>query len=459
MQTGTPEPAAARATPGSTSLNSPPRARIDTRRLACGLVIFLIACGVRVLMWHDTRLEVGKVQTVVTVNYKHVAQVLRDGGIASFFSQSSPLADPNTLGHPPGYSILLALISGAFGDNDASIQFFQILCDALAAVVIFLLACELFPRGVGIVAGLLVACAPQFAWNSVLLLPDTLAVLPVLLAVYLLARAHKRPRLGLTLAAGALVGLSCWLRANAMLLAPFMGIATLLLFARGARLRNAAAVVGGALLVIAPLTIRNAFVFGHFIPISLGAGQTLIEGIADYDEAGRFGLPATDLGVTRMEATEHERPDYYGHLFNPDGIRRERQRTARAFKVISANPVWFAGVMARRAASMLRLERARTVAAETPVSHALDVANETPPIRSNSPAEFLASSNFRSARATVFVAHDESSLELVGDDSKHDAQLVSATFPAATEYRLPICASGQNQAGAHDSQSDGHAAG
>jgi hypothetical protein len=71
----------------------------------CRSLIFLLAFGVRVLSWHDTRLEVGKVQTVVVADYQRVAQLLRDGGLRSFFSSSSPLADLNNLGHPPGYSI------------------------------------------------------------------------------------------------------------------------------------------------------------------------------------------------------------------------------------------------------------------------------------------------------------------------------------------------------------------
>src|SRR6266478_9880104 len=77
-------------------------------RLITVLIIFLVAFGVRVLSWHDTRLEVGKVQTAVTADYKRISQLLSEGGIRSFFSSSSSLADLNNLGHPPGYSIFLA---------------------------------------------------------------------------------------------------------------------------------------------------------------------------------------------------------------------------------------------------------------------------------------------------------------------------------------------------------------
>src|SRR4051794_13002486 len=182
-------------------------------RLMICAAIFLAALGVRVLVWHDTRLEVGKVQTVVTADYKRVAQLLSDGGVGSFVSPSSPLADPNNLGHPPGYSILLSGIFRFFAQSDTAVQFVQILADAVAAIFIFLIAAELFPLSVGVVAGLLAAFSPQLAWNSVLLLPDSICVLPILIALYLLARAANRRRFLIFIGVGALIGISCWLRA------------------------------------------------------------------------------------------------------------------------------------------------------------------------------------------------------------------------------------------------------
>ena len=390
------------------------------------LVIFSVALGVRLLSWQDTRQEVWKVQTVVAEDYRRIARILREGGVGAFLSRSSPLADPNTLGHPPGYSILMALLFGVFGEADAVIQFFQIVCDALAALLVFLIVASLLPRSVAVIAGFLVALSPQFAWNSVLLLPDTLSVLPLLLSIYCLARAYRRPRLLTLVAAGALIGLSCWLRANAMLLAPFMMIAIPLLFKRGRRLRHCAALLGGALLLIAPLTIRNALVFGHFIPVSLGAGQTLLEGISDYDSEKRFGIPETDMGIMKWEAEAYNRPDYYGTLFNPDGVRRERLRLAHGFKLIASHPVWFAGVMARRGASMLRLERVRLISPEPPVTHSLTLTDETTPIWSNTPAELLAGGTLVSTEARASLMPGAEALQITGDDSRYGEQFSSA---------------------------------
>ncbi|HEX8747097.1 MAG TPA: glycosyltransferase family 39 protein [Pyrinomonadaceae bacterium] len=392
------------------------------------LCIFLAAFGVRLLSWQDTRGgEAEKVQWVVAGDYKRVARLLREGGAASFFDSSSPLADPNNLGHPPGYSILLAAVYAIGGESDAAAQLFQITIDSLCAVLIFAILAELLMVGAGLTAGMLAALSPQFAWNSVLLLPDSLSVFPILLAVYLLARALRRPRLLTLLAAGALVGLSCWLRANALLLAPFLAGACLVLFERRVRLGYCAALLAGALLVIAPLTIRNAIVFRHFIPLSLGAGQTFLEGIADYDRQGRFGVPQTDMGIMKWESEAFNRPDYYGSLFNPDGIYRERMRLRRGLSIAGSNPAWFAGVMLRRASSMLRLERARLISTEPPVSHSPESAEARAPVWAVSTAELKATAALAS-QARAATAQDNQALELTGDASRYGDQLVSAPF-------------------------------
>ncbi len=405
--------------------------------LSC-VVIFLVATGSRLLSWQDNRFEARKVQTAVTEGYKHTGRLLQQGGISSFFSRNSPLSDPNHLGHPPGYSILIAAIFSLFGESDASLQIIQILADALAAVVIFLLAFALLNWTIGAIAGLLVALAPQFTYNSVMLLPDSLSVLPILLAIYFLARAYKRPRILTFLITGALVGLSCWLRANALLLAPFMAAGIPLLFERGRRTRYALALAGGAVLIIAPLTIRNFIVYDHFIPVSLGAGQTLLEGISDYDEERSLGIPNTDMGLMKWEAEFYNRPEYYGTLFNPDGVKRERLRLAQGFAVIRSHPFWFVGVMTRRAVAMLRLERVRLVSIDPPVTHSLVVTDDTPPAWVNSPPELLAGGIVESKSVEASLAPDGQMLDIKGDESKN--QLISApiSIGAQTDYVLKL---------------------
>ncbi|HWN11061.1 MAG TPA: glycosyltransferase family 39 protein [Pyrinomonadaceae bacterium] len=413
------------------------------RLILISLVIFTIASGVRLLSWQDARIvEARRVQSSVAADYKRVAHLLKEGGLSGFFSSSSPLSNPDNLGHPPGYSILIAAAQKIINQSDTTVQLIQILCDAFAAVVLFLIIAELLSVSVATVAGLLSAFAPQFAWNSVLLLPDTLAVLPIMLAVYCLVLAYKRPRLGLIITAGVMAGVSCWLRANALLLPFFLAALVFFLSRPPVRLRYSMALVCGALLIIIPLTIRNAVAVGHFIPVSLGAGQTFLEGIADYDKGQRFDLPNTDLGIMYQEADAFGRPDYRDTLFGPDGIRRERLRLSRGLNMVRSRPFWFMGVMIRRAGSMLKLERTPLVSARPPVTRSLALADTVEPLWAQEPASLLTTGIVLSPQGTAVVSTDGQSLIVTGDDSARGKQF--ATAPVRVQkhveylWRLPI---------------------
>jgi hypothetical protein len=376
------------------------------------------------------------VQTYVTSDYKYSAYLIARGDFKGF------LYDINRMGHPPGYPIVLAGIFKMFGDSDDGIQLVQIVCDSMAAVLVFLIVFELFPFGVALIAGSLAALSPQFAYHSVLLLPDSLAVLPIVLAVYLIVRAFKRPASLPLLLAGALIGISCLLRANALMLAPFLAICIAFIAGSGERLRFATALLAGTLLVVAPVTIKNWIVFGHFIPLSLGAGQTLLEGISDYDTEKQLNIPQTDLGIMRQEAEWYQKPEYALLLFGPDGIKRERMRLARGFSVIRSRPLWFLSVISRRAISSLKLDRVPLVAAEAPVSHKLESADQLQPVWSFSPSEFLSGASIASPGTAAELVDDKRLLRIVGDDTKYGNQFVSPLISVKPDhdyvFRLPF---------------------
>jgi hypothetical protein len=353
--------------------------------------------------------------------------------------------------HPPGYSIFIAGILRLFGRSDDYLVLVQIICDSAAAVMIFLLATGVVSNLAATIAGLLVSFSPHLAHHSVLLLPESLAVLPILIAVWLLIRASKQPRLATVLAAGALLGLSCWLRSNTLLLAPLIALALSPLFAHGQRLKQAIALVCGAIVVISPITIRNWVVFGHFIPLSLGSGITMIEGIADYDKENRFGMPATDDEARLKDVEWHNRPEYAGALWRPDGIERDRYRFARGLEVMRNNPVWFAGVMIRRASSMLRYNdsllqgwpadtsQTATVSPEPSFGHQLAVVDE--PVWSSSPSELFSTGSVLSPRTECALAEDRKTLTVSGDDSVFEDQWAAPiAVKTKTDYvlRVPI---------------------
>src|SRR5437868_5853829 len=242
------------------------------RTPALCLALFLLALGVRLCYWQDNRQ--GFVFTGMAEEYKVHAQVLYAGELVRFLRGDDPPSDANFVKHPPGYPIFEAAVWKLFGPSDRALRAVHVTLDATACLIVFLIAAELFSISVATIAGLLVALSPQLAYHSIALLPDPLAPLPLLFATWLLIRALKRPRLRLFITAGALVGVSCWLRSNALLLAPLLAVLVWFLFARARRLRYALALLCASVVVIAPVTTRNYVAFHHLTPLSISAGIT-----------------------------------------------------------------------------------------------------------------------------------------------------------------------------------------
>jgi len=63
--------------------------------------------------------------------------------------------------------------------------------------------------------------------------------------------------------------------------------------------------------------------FHRFIPVSLGAGQTLVEGIADYDTGKTdSGYQKPDMELIQQEATSKGNPEY-AKLVCPTAFERD----------------------------------------------------------------------------------------------------------------------------------------
>jgi Dolichyl-phosphate-mannose-protein mannosyltransferase len=419
----------------------------DTRRrlsrtqfLIISVVVLLSAAGVRLLCWQDSYAELaqkGEWNSAIARHYQSEAQrMLNEGGIL-FPRESVDPGDARLILHPPGYSALMAGVFALAGDSISSMRLLQVVADGLSAVLVLLIAAELLPAAIAIIAALLVVLSPHFAFYSLWISPDTLCVLPVLVAIYLIIRAHKRPRITTIIAAGAMIGVSCWLRANALLLAPFLAAVVFLTFDRAKRLAYAMALVVATVLVISPITIRNWILFHHFIPVSIAGGENLVVGIADYDREDRFGMPRSDIDAAAKDALWHNQPEYAQSPWLPDGVERDRARYSRGLEVIRANPGWFLGVMFQRALFMLNYNDSST--ADWPFNTSrVPVVSDTPPPM-HLPARIgvgerawsalapslLAEGSLLSPQARASLDSDQR-LRITGDGSEFGVQFASA---------------------------------
>jgi hypothetical protein len=361
-------------------------------------------------MWQDNYLTV--TQSFGGLGYEAEARrILRGGGVL-FFQETPANGDARWIIHPPAYSTLIASLQSITTHWEDTLIWLQIVVNSLAAVVVLLITAELFAFPVALLSGLLVALSPHFAYYALIRSPDSLAVFPLLLAIYCLVKARrvsnnvrpanstptktasvadnsdttatapadlvpqpnitpKRHNLAAKLLnnhyfnssfyyialAGLMIGGSCWLRPNAMLLSPLFAL-LLIVWLPSINLTNrilaATLLMAVTGITIFPITLRNWLIYREFIPISIGVGVNLLEGMADYDVENRWNLPGRDEEVAVYDAKLHQRPDYARNMWTPNGIARDRERVRQAQQLIRQQPAWFATVVAQRAAFMLR---------------------------------------------------------------------------------------------------------
>jgi Dolichyl-phosphate-mannose-protein mannosyltransferase len=264
-------------------------------------------------------------------------------------------SDTGLLARPPGYSVLLAASYRLVGRGLFAVQLVQNAINALVPVLVFALAETLVSRRAAILSGLMAALIPHLAYYSALLTPDVVCAVPVLVALVLLVPIARGRRLsaGRALAAGAALGLAVWLRPNLLLLGPAVALAMGLIAPRRRRRWRVATAVGlGAVLAIAPITIRNYVLYRAFVPVSINLGIVLWEGLGEAS-GNAWGTRTDDIDVAAQEAQTYGDPRYGEWWASPDGIRRDRDRVRRSLGVIAAHPAWFAGTALRRAAQML----------------------------------------------------------------------------------------------------------
>jgi 4-amino-4-deoxy-L-arabinose transferase-like glycosyltransferase len=267
----------------------------------------------------------------------------------------SDRSDTSLLAHAPGYPIFLSAVYAVSGRSYFTVQLIQNLVNSFSPVLIFLIAGHLISWRVGIASGVLSAVSHHLSYYSNLVLSDSLCPLPILLAVYLLVRVGFRRHASLWVyaLAGSMIGLSAWIRPNPML----MGLASipLLVIVSGRHKRvilNGVVLASATFLTIAPITIRNYLLYGEFVPIRIGIGIVLWQGLGDAS-GGRFGA-RTDDEVILSEVALYDKPSYGESWASPDGITRDRDRVRRSLEIIAAHPVWYLGTVFGRMGEMLK---------------------------------------------------------------------------------------------------------
>ena len=331
------------------------------KRALCLLLILLLAIIVRALTAQflgERLVDAGWFQYGSYKIFDERAQSILDGRESFFWIDDSSRTD--LIQYPPAFPLWVAFIYSLTGERSAySVLRVHWILDAfLLPALVIGIGVTAYGWGAGLTAGWLAALSPLLAFYGVTPSSDAPTTWLVLAAVWMLLLCARRQSWRWALLAGLTLGVACWFRVNPLFMVLFWALA-LLIFVRApgaARVRLSVAVAFGAILLVAPITIRNALVFRDFVLTGLNVGSNLWEGLGETEYGRSRGAVFGDqLMVDQERQAMGLAPDFPITPVWPDGIRRDRERTRKSLEIIRERPLWYAGVMATRMFWMLKM--------------------------------------------------------------------------------------------------------
>jgi 4-amino-4-deoxy-L-arabinose transferase-like glycosyltransferase len=286
------------------------------------------------------------------------AQNILDGKESFFWVDDSTRTD--LIQYPPAFPVWVAFIYSATGERSAYavLRVHWILDALIMPLLVVGLGVTAYGWRAGLAAGALCALSPLLAFYGVTPSSDAPTTWLVLGAMWLLLLSAGRRSWRLALGAGLVLGAACWFRVNPLLMAFFWVLALLMFMRAGWRTRAGLSLAAllGALVLVAPIPVRNAIVFHDFALTGLNVGSNLWEGLGETEYGRAQGAPYGDqLMVEQERDALGLAPDFPITPVWPDGIRRDRERARKSLKIIMGHPFWYAGVMLTRMWWMLKM--------------------------------------------------------------------------------------------------------
>ena len=342
------------ASPGTTA---PTRPAVDTKALAA---IFAAALIVRLVhVWQ--------------LGASPFADLLL-GDSAEYDRWARELAAGNWLGseifyQAPLYPYLLGVVYAVFGSDVIVVRICQAVLGSVAAVLLAGAGSRFFSPRAGIAAGAVLALYGPAIFVAATLQKSVVDIFLLTGLLWLLGTTlDGTPPTGRWVAVGALLGALCLTRENALILVAALGI--WLWLERRERhdwLRQAALVVAGVAIVLAPVALRNGIVGGEWhLTTSQFGPNFYIGNHADADGAYqplRYGRG--DAAFERDDATALAEAAL-GRDLTPAAV--SRYWLGRALQDITAYPARWLGLLVRKAA--LTFNAVEVIDTESQYAHA-----------------------------------------------------------------------------------------
>lgn len=227
--------------------------------------------------------------------YWHLARTIRRGELFQVVFWGDL---PHFALRTPGYPLFLALGQSLFGESPLAVRLMQAVLGTGSVWLVFRLTRALIgndtqqaptPWTTPLVAAWLAAVDPYYVGTAALLLSEAVFIPLMVLSLWGLAVLWGPPTpisrakwLAWATAVGAASGAAVLVRPSWALCVPALLLAWVILSAHGQRgnaLKGAVVVALAAALVMAPWWVRNARVFGKFVPTALWMGASLYDGL------------------------------------------------------------------------------------------------------------------------------------------------------------------------------------
>lgn len=190
-----------------------------------------------------------------------------------------------TLRRPPLYPVVLAGVYALFGERYRAAFLLNCIFDLVTMIAVFAIARQLFADArIALLALFITATHLPFFQQNIVLMSDSLGMMLTTLVLLALIIGLSEPRPHWFVVAGIALGFTSLCRPESFYFSvPLALVLVLLLRAKGSSWRRAALLPVAMLVffwvVLSPWVIRNAIVFGRFVPGTATAGSVMLEGL------------------------------------------------------------------------------------------------------------------------------------------------------------------------------------
>jgi 4-amino-4-deoxy-L-arabinose transferase-like glycosyltransferase len=258
----------------------------------------------------------------------------------------------------PAYPYFLAIIYWLFGPFLPVVYIIQMVVGIISIFLLFILTKRYFNEKVALISCFIFSLYGTTIFFESKLLPETIAIAVNILFLYVLSNYYQEsreqkgfPRFFLLWFSGCLLGLSCLIRPNMLLMVPCVGLWLIFFADQGKlcdelswrseinkKLSHVLILTIGTLLIIFPLTLRNYLQSGDFVLISLNGGLTFSQG----NNAHAEGVFAAFPGFTGNIQDQRLEERYYaqaeeGKKLSDKAISRFWYR--KGLRFIKENPI------------------------------------------------------------------------------------------------------------------------